>query len=235
LAIEIVLTELLAQYPSLLEESPEPLLIDELKTGATVIDARAGARLFEEGKPCQGFPLVVRGEICVSRNSADQVRTMELYRVVPGEICVVSTSSLLASRNLNADGIAVMDTRIVLLSPALFERWTARTAFRRFVFGVFSERLIDLMALIDAIAFQRLDQRLAHHLLGHGQVLRTTHHALADELGTVREIVTRILNRFEAAALVRLSRERIEVLDAASLRAVAAGESVHFRQAERAV
>ena len=70
-----------------------------------------------------------------------------------------------------------------------------------------------------------LDRRLAQHLLGHGQVLRTTHQALADELGTVREIVTRLLNRFEAAGYVGLGRERVEVIDAPGLRAVASGDS----------
>lgn len=110
-----------------------------------------------------------------------------------------------------------------MLSPRPFERWTAHPAFRKFVFGVFSERLSDLMVLIDAIAFHRLDQRLADHLLGHGQRYRTTHQALADELGTVREIITRLLNRFEAAGYIRLGRERIDVLDPANLRAVAYG------------
>jgi len=91
--------------------------------------------------------------------------------------------------------------------------------FRRFVFQVFAERLADLMGLVEAVAFQRLDQRLAAALLGHGTVVHAAHQALADQLGTAREIVTRLLNRFELAGLVRLSRERIEVVDAPALRA----------------
>jgi len=77
--------------------------------------------------------------------------------------------------------------------------------------------------LAEAVAFQRLDQRLAHTLLGHGAVLRCTHQALADELGTVREIVSRLLSRFERSGWVALGRERIEVLDAPALRALASG------------
>ena len=220
---ESLMDELRSRYPSLTELT-EPALAAELQREMQLIDAKPGDRLFEEGKPCIGFPLVLRGEICVSKSSAESGRTMELYRVGPGEICVVSASSLLAHRSLNAHATAVADTQLLLLSPELFERWTAHPAFRRFVFGVFSERLSDLMTLLDAVAFQRLDRRLADHLLGHGQVLRTTHQALADELGTVREIVTRLLHRFEAAGFVSLSRERIAVLDASSLRAVANGQ-----------
>jgi len=218
--VEPLTMELRERYPSL-REIPTPLLSAELTGETLLVCALPGERLFEEGTPCRGFPLILEGEVCVSKSSADGTRTMELYRVTPGEMCVVSASSLLSQRDLNAEGIAVASTRLVMLSPRLFERWTAHPAFRQFVFGVFSERLSDLMILIDAIAFQRLDQRLADHLLGHGQCFRTTHQALADELGTVRVIVTRMLNRFEAAGYIRLGRERIEVLDAASLRAVA--------------
>ncbi len=226
-SIEPLMIELRSRYPSLID-LPIAQVEAELQLKTRLINADPGDRLFDEGKPCLGFPLVLQGEICVSRSSADGVRTMELYRVTPGEICVVSASSLLAHRNLNAQGTAVTCSRLMLLAPDLFERWTAHPAFRQFVFGVFSERLTDLMNLIDAIAFQRLDRRLAHHLLGHGQYLRTTHHALADELGTVREIVTRLLNRFAAAGYVSLGRERIEVLDALSLRAVASGQITSF-------
>ena len=75
----------------------------------------------------------------------------------------------------------------------------------------------------EAVAFQRLDQRLAGTLLGHGTVVASSHQALADELGTVREIVTRLLKRFERAGWLRLGRERIELLDAAALRQLASG------------
>jgi CRP/FNR family transcriptional regulator, anaerobic regulatory protein len=179
--------------------------------------------LFEEAAPCRGVPLVLQGEVRVARGSA-QGRSLELYRVGPGELCVVSASGLFGSTPLAAQGVATLPTRLLLLSPAGFERWVEHEPFRRFVFGVFADRLSELMSLAEAVAFQRLDQRLAAALLGHGQTVQTTHQALADELGTVREIVTRLLKRFERAGWVSLARERIELRDAAALRAMAAGE-----------
>jgi CRP-like cAMP-binding protein len=71
-----------------------------------------------------------------------------------------------------------------------------------------------------------LDQRLADYLLGHGRIVHATHQALAEELGTVREMVTRLLNRFESAGSVKLGRERIEILDAVALRAIASGDGL---------
>jgi CRP/FNR family transcriptional regulator len=150
-------------------------------------------------------------------------RTLELYRVTPGELCVVSTSCLFGRQPLSAHGQATEATELVLLSPEGFARWSACEPFRHFILGTFADRLADLMALAEAVAFQRLDQRLATALLGHGATLHSTHQALADELGTVREIVTRLLKRFELAGWVVLGRERIDLRDSAALRALADG------------
>lgn len=136
---------------------------------------------------------------------------------------MASTSCLFGHALLVAHGHTVQPTELVLLAPEGFEQWTAAAPFRRYVFGLFADRLAELMALAEAVAFQRLDQRLAAALLGHGTVVAGTHQALADELGTVREIVTRLLRRFERAGWLRTGRERIEILDAAALRALAAG------------
>jgi CRP/FNR family transcriptional regulator len=205
-------------YP-LLESLPS----DALAAGAhAAVDVPAGTVLFEEGAPCRGFPLVVAGEVRVARGSP-QGRSIELYRVGPGEMCVVSASSLFGRAPLAAHGVATQPTRLILLSPGEFEQWLTHEPFRRFVFGIFADRIADLMSLAEAVAFQRLDQRLAAALLGRGATLLTTHQALADELGTVREIVTRLLKRFERAGWVSLGRERIELRDPAALRALAAG------------
>ena len=121
-----------------------------------------------------------------------------------------------------AQGVATVPTRLLILSAAGFDAWCMHAPFRQFVLGVFAERSAQLMALIDAVAFQRLDQRLAAALLGHGSVLRISHQALADQLGTVREIVTRLLKQFERSGWVRLAREHVEIIDAAGLRSVGA-------------
>jgi CRP/FNR family transcriptional regulator, anaerobic regulatory protein len=182
----------------------------------------AGATLFEEHAPCQGFPMLLAGEVRVARGSA-QGRSLELYRVTPGELCVASTSALFSQTPLVAHARTTQATDMVVLSPAGFQQWIAEPGFLRYVFGIFGDRLADLMSLAEAVAFQRLDQRLATALLGHASPLQTTHQALAEELGTVREIVTRLLKRFERAGWLALGRERIELLDAAALRRVAAG------------
>ncbi|MBX3603797.1 MAG: Crp/Fnr family transcriptional regulator [Piscinibacter sp.] len=211
-------------YPPLAALPPAQRDTD-LRQATTWLDVPAGATLFEERAPCRGFPLVLHGEVRVARGSSHG-RSLELYRVGPGELCVVSASCLFGQQALTAHGEAAAPTRLAVLPPTLFDAWCAHEPFRRFVFGVFADRLADLMALAEAVAFQRLDQRLASALLGHGDVLQTTHQALADELGTVREIVTRLLRRFERSGWLELGRERITLLDPAALRRLAAGEAL---------
>jgi len=181
----------------------------------------AGTALFRELETCQGFPMVLSGEVRVSRSAANG-RELELYRVLPGEMCLVSSAGLFAGQPLTAHGVTTCETTLTLLSPPDFQTALTDEAFRSFVLGLFASRMADLTALIEAIAFQRLDSRLASTLLGHGQQVRATHQALADELGTVREIITRLLHRFERDGLVELSRECITIRDSAALRAIAA-------------
>ena len=207
-------------YPAL--SSVQPSLSD---LGASIgpMQVPTGTVLFDENAPCQGFPMLLEGEVRVSRSSGDG-RSLELYRVVPGELCLVSSACLFRSQPLSARGVTTKPSTLLLIPPSVFARGLEVPAFRDSVLGLFAERMADLTALVDAVAFRKLDQRLAAALLGRGTVLDTTHQALADELGTVREIVTRLLRRFEREGWVELAREQIRILDAPSLRGQAGSD-----------
>lgn len=203
---------------------PELARLDHAEAGDSaghlgrLMSVDAGALLFSEASPCAGFPLLLEGEVRVYRSSAEG-RQLELYRVSPGELCLVSSASLFRGQPLAATAVATQPTRLRLIPPVVFERWLEQPRFRSFVMGMFADRMADLAGLIDAIAFRRLDQRLASSLLGRAPELSTTHQALADELGTVREIVTRLLRRFERDGWIELGRERVRIVDRAALRA----------------
>jgi CRP/FNR family transcriptional regulator len=201
-------------YPSLAGVQPA---VDAPGSKLAAFDVPANTVLFSENSPCQGFPLVLTGEIKVSRNSGDG-RSLELYRVVPGELCLVSSACLFRTQPLSAQGITTKPSTLMLISPDLFKTWLDTPAFRNEVLGLFAERMADLTALVDAVAFHKLDRRLAAALLGRGQQLLITHQTLADELGTVREIVTRLLRRFERDGWVTLGREQIQIVNATALR-----------------
>jgi CRP/FNR family transcriptional regulator len=215
------IAEVVTAYPAL-EGLPRTELSEDLEHDGVSISAPADTRLFEEGAVCRGFPMVLEGEVQVARRSRSG-RSMELYRVSAGGVCVVSATGLLGQCAMIAHGTTTQATRLLLLPPDLFEKWTGHLPFRRFIFGTFAERMTDLMTIVESVAFQRLDQRLADYLLGRGRYVRLTHQAVADELGTVRESVSRLLERFHGEGLVALSRECIEIVDPVRLRGIAGG------------
>ena len=182
-----------------------------------VLEVAAGTSLFAAGQPCRGFPLLLRGEVQVYRESP-QGRRLELYRVGAGDICLVSTASLFSGAVLGADAVTTQDTALRLLGRSGFERISEVPALRAFLFEQFASRMADLIAVTDAVAFQRLDRRLAAALLGHGPLVRLSHLQLAQALGTAREIVTRLLRRFEQDGWVELGRGEIRILAPRALR-----------------
>lgn len=187
------------------------------------MDIPAGALLFDDRQACEGFPFVIEGSVRVAK-CAPNGRELPLYRVTPGETCIISSSCLLGHEDYKARGVTEAPTRLMLLPKAVFDELLGDAAFRGFVFHLFAQRIADLMQLIEEVAFHRLDQRLAALLLGKGRLLQVTHQHLADELGSVREIVSRLLKGFAEQGLVRLGREQIEILDAAGLRRLASGQ-----------
>jgi CRP/FNR family transcriptional regulator len=210
--------ELGALYP-VLAKLPAGLLqriVDAMQT----MSVPAGTVVFDEHQPCRGFPFVLAGAVRVAKLSSSG-RELPLYRVLAGESCIISSSCLLGHADYNARGVAEGETTLALLPRPLFDEMLGEVVFRDFVFALFSERMADLMQLVEEVAFRKLDQRLAALLLGKGRLVHATHQQLADELGSVREMVSRLLKGFAEQGLVKLGREQVEVLDAAGLRKVA--------------
>lgn len=212
--------QLLEAYPAL--TGIPPARLEDAASRLPMLKVEAGTQLFAEGQACQGFPCVLAGQIRVARGSADG-RELELYRVEPGELCVVSAGCLFGSAAMTAHGHATRPTSVVLVDRETLLEWSDTRPWRTFLLGLMADRMAELTALVEAVAFQRLDQRLARTLLGHGARIQTTHQRLADELGTAREMVSRLLRRFEDQGMVCLGRERIDITNLPALQRLADG------------
>jgi len=198
-------------YPVLLELPA--VLLKRVEEAATPVTAPAGKQLFDVGSPCADYPLLLEGTIRISKSSPEG-RELLLYMLNPGESCVVTAVALLGETSFLARGTAITPLSLFHIPRSLFlEMVLASPAFRVFVFSFLSLRLSHLMALVDDVAFRRVDQRLASRLLLQRQPDTSTHQMLADELGTSREVVSRILESFQESGMVRLGRKRIEILD----------------------
>lgn len=203
------------QYP-MLNTLPGTSLA-ELMGSLGMLRIPAGTVVFDENQPCQGFPLLLSGSIRVIKAAANG-RELQLYRVVSGDSCILTSSCLLGHVHYHARGIAELDSEMLVISPDMFEKLLSiHKPFRDYIFSLFSERLTDLMQLVSAVAFQKLDQRLAVLLANKPSPIHATHQALADELGSVREIVSRLLKNFAEQGWIKLGREQIEIIDVAAL------------------
>jgi CRP/FNR family transcriptional regulator len=189
----------------------EPKSLDQVRVGGQEVQMPSGSWLFRLGDRCEGFGFVIDGCIKVSISS-ESGREMVLYRVRPGESCTVTVSCLVNDRPYPAEGIAEGALEAVSIPRTLFNDLIAGSAvFRRFVLEIFSTRVNSLMELVNEVAFNKLDQRLASRLLELGPVVTMTHQELAGELGTSREMVSRLLENFADEGLVTLSRKRIAI------------------------
>jgi CRP/FNR family transcriptional regulator len=189
----------------------EPELLDQLQMAGQEVQMPPGSWLFRLGDRCDGFGFVIDGSVKVSISSQSG-REMVLYRVSPGESCTVTVSCLVNNRPYPAEGVAEDALAAVSIPRALFNDLIERSpVFRQFVLEIFGQRVNHLMELVNEVAFNKLDQRLAARLLELGPVVMMTHQELAGELGTSREMVSRLLENFADQGLVTLGRKRIAI------------------------
>jgi CRP/FNR family transcriptional regulator len=203
--------QLLNAYPVLGKLDPE--LLRKVERSVKYMQVPAGHRLFDEGSPCTLYPLLIDGRIKAGKSSPDGHEIL-LYRLHPGESCVITAVALLGESPYPAIGSAETDLTLYGLPRDVFLELVLKSPeFRVFVFDFLSQRMAHLMALIDDVAFRRVDQRLASHLLKSEEPIAATHQMLADELGTTREVVSRTLESFQESGILKLGRKRIEILN----------------------
>jgi CRP/FNR family transcriptional regulator len=177
----------------------------------------AGHRLFGEGAPCTHYPFLLEGTLRASKFSPEGGQIL-LYRLDRGEICVLTVAALLGDASYPATATAETALLLYRVPRSMFlEMVVASPAFRVFVFKFLSRRLARLTALVDELAFRRVDQRLASRLIVGPPRLASTHQMLADDLGTSREVVSRILETFQRSGMIRLGRKQIEIVDPTAL------------------
>ncbi|MDZ7839507.1 MAG: Crp/Fnr family transcriptional regulator [Gammaproteobacteria bacterium] len=187
-----------------------------IESHARVVQLGPEKKVFAPGMKPDAFLLLLDGKVRVQQVGAGG-REIILYRVSGGESCIMTTACLLSDEEYLAEGITETDVTAVALVRSDFDHLIAHSpAFRRLVFNKYASRITRLMALVEDVAFQRIDTRLARKLLelsrGDG-VIDITHHALAVELGTAREVISRQIKRFMAEGLINTSRGHIEITD----------------------
>jgi len=199
----------------------------------------AGEYFYHKGDHCPHFALVGNGSLRVFQPSASG-REITLYWVESGHTCMVNMLCAFLGDGSPATAVVEQDVEAVLLSADTFRQWLGQSRpVQDFLFRALSQRLTGVMALVEEVAFQRLDQRLADAMLrrfaklaaaadGNGTQsveIIATHEDIAVELGSSREVISRLLKEFQRQGAVSLGRGRIQLQNTAILEQIQRGDS----------
>ena len=184
-----------------------------------------GTVLYEPGTPCPMVPFLLSGTVRVYK-MGESGREITLYRVEPGQVCILSSSCALAGVDAHVPAVAVAETDVEMLALPSYQfrrLLQAHPPLQAFINQTFTERMAEMMMVVEEVAFERVDLRLAEWLLRATEppaanAVEKTHAQLAVELGSAREVVSRILKDFERHGYVSLGRGHVEVTDRKGLR-----------------
>jgi CRP/FNR family transcriptional regulator len=194
----------------------DPGLLREFQQKASFARIPRGRDVFIEGDQVDAIALLISGVVRVYK-IGETGREITLYRFGNGESCILTANAILSRKSFPAVATVEKEAEAVMIPADTFRDWVRRyDLWREFVFELLSQRLSSVMAIVEEVAFRRMDGRVASLLLERGlrsDSIRITHQEIAAELGSSREVVSRILEDFSAQGLIEPARGTIKILD----------------------
>ncbi|HEX7294345.1 MAG TPA: Crp/Fnr family transcriptional regulator [Pyrinomonadaceae bacterium] len=201
-----------------------PALQAELFEHATVVEIPAHQFICLEGNHCSGIPLVLKGRARVYKLS-ESGREITLYRVEPGDSCILTASCIMSGVEFPAFVATETDLEAIVIEPAILRRWVNQyDVWNQFLWTMLATRFAEVLSLVEEVAFQRVDKRTAEYLLGAAGAdgkIKKTHQDISADIGTSREVVSRILKDFEHKGFITLARGEIQTENPDGLRQAA--------------
>ena len=214
------------QYHQIVQAMPilkqaDQQLAHEFQKAAEFARISAGQDVFIEGDQVDAIALIISGSVRVYK-IGETGREITLYRFGLGESCILTANAILSQNNFPAIATVEKDAEAVMIPAATFRDWVNRfDLWRGFVFDLLSQRLFSVMLIVDEVAFRRMDARVASLLLQRGSnnnVVRITHQQIASELGSSREVISRLLEDFFERGMIRVRRGEVEIVDREALK-----------------
>lgn len=196
--------------------SPNERVRSKIMQFGALAELPKGALIFDEGAACTNLAIVLSGKVRVYKLS-ESGREISIYRIDKGESCILTISSILSDLKFPATAVVEEDLTALMLPADVFkdlvdidEKW------RNYTFRLVNQRLANVITVVEEVAFRRMDERIAEFLMSKikdgNYELTITHKQIADELGTHREVVSRILKDFEKDGFIQLARNKIKIL-----------------------
>lgn len=202
---------------STFKEIFEPGLIKEMETSGKLVSVHSGSVIMEIGQMVRTMPIVLKGSIRVSRID-NEGNELFLYYVNPEESCAMTFTCCMQNHLSEIRAVAESDVDMMVLSSSLMDEWlTKYPSWKNFVMRTIQIRFNELLKTIDQIAFQNLDQRLIKYLKGKSKisgssVVNISHQKLADDLGSSRVVISRLLKKLETDKKLLLYRNQVKLL-----------------------
>lgn len=197
-------------------KSAEPQMVREFQQVANLMHIPAGRDVFIEGDRVDGIALLISGVVRVYK-IGESGREITLYRFGLGESCILTANAILKQIDFPAIASVEQEAEAVMIPAPVFREWVRRyDVWRDFVFDLLTQRLASVIMIVEEVAFRRMDVRIAAFLLGRNQTqnpVRITHQEIAAELGSSREVISRLLEDFSEQGLIRSGRGEVEILD----------------------
>ena len=190
-----------------------PALVAELLSISHYKAFPKNTQIYSEGDSCSAIAFIVSGEIRVFK-IGESGREITLYEIERGETCILNASCILSDMSYPANAVTAIDAELLLVPAMDFRGLLSHyEEMRDFVFTLLGQRLTSVMTLVEEVAFGRMDLRLLEYIEEKSEdgKLNATHQKIANDLGTSREVVSRLLKEFERQGKIILSRNLIQI------------------------
>lgn len=195
----------------------EPTLLAELEEKSMIMEIKSGDVMLNPGQTIRAVPLLVSGAMKVSRIN-EEGQELLLYYVKEGESCAMTFNCCMLAQTSVIKATAEDDSVLMCIPVNLMEEWMATYAsWKKYVMTTILNRFSEMMRCIDEVAFKKMDERLINYLkeksnISGSAVLNLTHQQIADELGTNRVVISRLLKKLENDKKLLIYNKQIKLL-----------------------
>jgi CRP/FNR family transcriptional regulator len=177
---------------------------------------RKDSLLMTPGDEVVFVPIVQSGVLRILRQN-EEGREIFLYHLYPGQTCAMAINCCQGRRKSTVKAIAEEDTQLLLIPSERVEEWFRFAEWKTYINATYGQRFTELLEVIDLIAFSNMDKQVLHYLqersrAAGSRAIYITHQAIADELHTHREAISRLLRTMEQKNMLKLGRNTIELL-----------------------
>ncbi|MEL0301728.1 MAG: Crp/Fnr family transcriptional regulator [Flavobacteriaceae bacterium] len=195
----------------------EEALLEEITRVGTLREVPADFELMDIGEPIKGVPLMLSGAIKISREDINGDELL-LYYLEEGDSCAMTMAWEMGQQKSQIRAVTELPSQLIMVPLSAVEDWSSRfPSWRKFIFQSYHKRMEELLATVDSIAFDQLENRLWAYLVEKKRVtnvstLSITHQTIAQEMHSSRVVISRLLKRLEVDQKIRLHRNAIELI-----------------------